>query len=128
MTHNLGSMNRSVYGMQRDIGGMNRTVSSGPFGMMNDLMPFSSKSNVPRPIQPSPVWPSYNPVPKQGFQQHPYARQQQQRPQVRPKPGAKSTVKTPQVAKKQMPKKSLAKKLVAKDVQMPGASPVSLKK
>ncbi len=63
MTHNLGSMNRSVYGMQRDMHGMNRTVSSGPFGMMNDVMPFSSDTNVPQAIPPQPVWPSYNPNP-----------------------------------------------------------------
>lgn len=65
MTHNIGDMNRSVYGMQRDMHGMNRTVSSGPFGMMNDMMPFSSNSNVPRPLPPPMVWPSYNPVPAQ---------------------------------------------------------------
>jgi len=61
MTHNIGSMNRSVYGLQRDMHGMNRTVSSGPFGMMNDIMPFSSDTNVPPPMPPSPVWPSYSP-------------------------------------------------------------------
>jgi len=66
MTHNIGSMNNSVYGMQRDMHGMNRTVSSGPFGMMNDMMPFSSNTNVPRPIGQRPVWPSYNPVPVKG--------------------------------------------------------------
>ncbi|HEB82540.1 MAG TPA: hypothetical protein ENJ11_06730 [Gammaproteobacteria bacterium] len=64
MTHNIGSMNRSVYGMQRDMHGMNRTVSSGPFGMMNDMLPFSSSTNVPPPVPPSPVWPAYgNPQP-----------------------------------------------------------------
>ena len=52
MTHNIGSMNRSVYGMQRDMHGMNRTVSSGPFGMMNDMMPFSSNTNVPPSMNP----------------------------------------------------------------------------
>ncbi len=71
MTRNIGSMNRSVYGMQRDMHGMNRTVSSGPFGMMNDIMPFSSDTNVPPPTPPQPVWPSYNP--NQGGYQN-YAR------------------------------------------------------
>jgi hypothetical protein len=65
MTHNIGSMNRSVYGMQRDMHGMNRTVSSGPFGMMNDMLPFSSDSNVPPPLPPAVVWPSYQGVPQQ---------------------------------------------------------------
>jgi len=59
MTHNIGGMNRSVYGMQRDMHGMNKTVSSGPFGMMNDMMPFSSNTNVPPPVSPAPVWPAY---------------------------------------------------------------------
>ncbi|MCK4676017.1 MAG: hypothetical protein KAT61_08860, partial [Gammaproteobacteria bacterium] len=73
MTHNIGSMNRSVYGMQRDMHGMNRTVSSGPFGMMNDVMPFSSDTNVPPGIPPQPVWPSYNPNPAayQAYRQAP---------------------------------------------------------
>jgi hypothetical protein len=61
MTHNIGNMNRSVYGLSRDMHGMNRTVSSGPFGMMNDVMPFTSDTNVPPPMQPQPVWPSYDP-------------------------------------------------------------------
>ena len=69
MTHNIGSMNRSVYGMQRDMHGMNSTVSSGPFGMMNDVMPFSSNTNVPPPMAPVQVWPSYNPVPQQNYAQ-----------------------------------------------------------
>jgi len=68
MTNNIGSMNQSVYGMQRDMHGMNRTVSSGPFGMMNDMMPFSSNSNVPPPMPPPQVWPSYNNM----AQQRPY--------------------------------------------------------
>jgi len=59
MTHNIGSMNRSVYGMQRDMHGMNSTVSSGPFGMMNDMMPFSSNTNVPPPMAPVRTWPAY---------------------------------------------------------------------
>ena len=71
MTNNMGSMNRSVYGMQRDMHGMNRTVSSGPFGMMNDMMPFSSNTNVPQTMAPPPVWQSYN-----TNQQNPYARSQ----------------------------------------------------
>ena len=67
MTHNIGNMNRSVYGMQRDMHGMNRTVSSGPFGMMNDMMPFSSNTNVPPTMAPIQTWPSYNPVPQQNY-------------------------------------------------------------
>lgn len=61
MTHNIGNMNRSVYGLSRDMHGMNRTVSSGPFGMMNDVMPFTSDTNVPPPMPPQPVWPSFDP-------------------------------------------------------------------
>lgn len=52
MTGTMNEMNRSVYGMQRDMGGMNRTISSGPFGMMNDMMPFSSHTNVAPPLPP----------------------------------------------------------------------------
>ncbi len=52
MTGTMNEMNRSVYGMQRDMGGMNRTISSGPFGMMNDVMPFSSHTNVVPPPPP----------------------------------------------------------------------------
>jgi len=52
MTGTMNEMNRSVYGMQRDMGGMNRTISSGPFGMMNDVMPFSSHTNVVPPLPP----------------------------------------------------------------------------
>ena len=55
MTGTMNEMNRSVYGMQRDMGGMNRTISSGPFGMMNDFMPFSSKTNV-APRLPPPTY------------------------------------------------------------------------
>jgi hypothetical protein len=89
MTSNLGSMNRSVYGMQRDMHGMNRTVSSGPFGMMNDVMPFTSDTNVPPPIAPQPVWPSYNPVPQPQYgYSNPYAR-----PQMAPRVKAKTTPK-----------------------------------
>lgn len=106
MTHNIGSMNRSVYGLQRDMHGMNRTVSSGPFGMMNDMMPFSSDTNVPPPVQPSPVWPSYNPAPPQQTFYRPYAA-----PAAAPAP---EKPKEPQ-------------QTVRTEVTMPGASPVSLK-
>ncbi|MBE9567191.1 MAG: hypothetical protein IMF14_00750 [Proteobacteria bacterium] len=111
MTHNIGSMNRSVYGMQRDMHGMNRTVSSGPFGMMNDVMPFSSNTNVPSPVAPSPVWPSYNTYP-----QYQYA---PRRPPVavNKAPEHSTAVKTTETATK-----------ADKEVKMPGASPVSLKK
>ncbi len=114
MTHNIGSMNQSVYGMQRDMHGMNRTVSSGPFGMMNDIMPFSSSTNVPSPVAPRPVWPSYNnPAPRQGYA----------RPNTRgPAPVAK-TLSKPASAKDKAPQKKLATQ-----VKVPGASPVSLKK
>ncbi|MBT8118262.1 MAG: hypothetical protein KJN89_00980 [Gammaproteobacteria bacterium] len=107
MTHNIGSMNRSVYGLQRDMHGMNRTVSSGPFGMMNDMMPFSSDTNVPPPIQPSPVWPSYNPVPQQQPFYRPYAAPAPVAPVAEKPKEPQQTVKT--------------------EVTMPGASPVSLK-
>ncbi len=132
MTHNLGSMNRSVYGMQRDMHGMNRTVSSGPFGMMNDVMPFTSDTNVPPPIQPQPVWPSYNPVPAPQYSySNPYAR-----PQITPQVRTNTRPKTKPVKqaadKKSMTQKNLAKKNSAQDslktkADMPGASPVSLK-
>lgn len=65
MTDTMGSMNRSVYGMHRDVGNMNQTVSGGPFGMMNDVMPFSSNSynrNVPPP--PMYIPPAIAPPPK----------------------------------------------------------------
>jgi hypothetical protein len=71
MTHNIGNMNRSVYGLSRDMHGMNRTVSSGPFGMMNDMMPFSSDTNVPPPMAPMPVWPTYESNP--AAYQQPYS-------------------------------------------------------
>ena len=73
MTHNIGNMNRSVYGLSRDMHGMNRTVSSGPFGMMNDMMPFTSDTNVPPPLPPANVWPSYDP---NASAYQPYAPQQ----------------------------------------------------
>jgi methyl-accepting chemotaxis protein len=117
MTHNIGSMNNSVYGMQRDMHGMNRTVSSGPFGMMNDMMPFSSSTNVPRPIQQRPVWPSYNPAPQQG----PIRVNNQQFKQ----PVAKTSSK-PTTVKNTAPV-STSQNNVEKQVKMPGASPVSLK-
>ncbi len=135
MTNNLGSMNRSVYGMQRDMHGMNRTVSSGPFGMMNDVMPFSSDTNVPPPIAPQPVWPSYNPVPQRPYS-NPYARPPQIPQQIAPQSRAKATSKTKPVQqasnKKNIDQKDLAQKNRAQDnlktkVDMPGASPVSLK-
>ncbi len=116
MTHNIGSMNRSVYGMQRDIGGMNRTVSSGPLGMMNDVMPFSSSSNVPQPLAPSPVWPAYNPAPYNYGAPNMQNQRQNQRPAARstPKPAAKpqpvakpKAVEEAEVALKKKPLSSL---------------------
>lgn len=98
MTHNIGSMNRSVYGMQRDMHGMHRTVSSGPFGMMNDVMPFNSNTNVPPDMPPPQVWPSYNTVP----QYQPY-------PPVAP-------------VRRVVPQKS-----IKKEVSAPVVSPVHLK-
>lgn len=67
MTDTMGSMNRSVYGMHRDVGNMNQTVSSGPMGMMNDIMPFSSNS-YNRPMPP-PVYipPAITPPPRQMY-------------------------------------------------------------
>jgi hypothetical protein len=112
MTHNIGSMNRSVYGMQRDMHGMNRTVSSGPFGMMNDMMPFSSNTNVPPTMAPVQTWPSYNPIPQQSYAK-------QKRPVARPVSRAS--------VKKEAPKKKLAEDNVITEITMPGASPVSLK-
>jgi len=133
MTSNLGSMNRSVYGMQRDMHGMNRTVSSGPFGMMNDVMPFSSDTNVPSPIAPQPVWPSYNPVPQPQYgYSNPYAR-----PQMAPRVKAKTTPKIEPVKQAGNKKNIAQKKLTEKNrmqnnlktkVDMPGSSPVPLKK
>lgn len=103
MTHNIGSMNRSVYGMQRDMHGMNRTVSSGPFGMMNDMMPFSSNSNVPPPLMPPRVWPSYN--------------------STVPQPQAYSPRTAPQ--KSVSPAESTES--ITTEIIMPGAAPVTLK-
>ena len=123
MTHNIGSMNNSVYGLQRDMHGMNRTVSSGPFGMMNDMMPFNSSTNVPPPVTQRPVWPSYNPVPQRV--------QQVRRPNSRAtSPGTRSVAKVPSKSapiKKNVPVAASQKKL-ATQIQVPGASPVSLKK
>jgi uncharacterized protein YoxC len=112
MTHNIGSMNRSVYGLQRDMHGMNRTVSSGPFGMMNDVMPFSSDTNVPPPMQPQPVWPSYNSQPQQ----------QQYYPQSYTAQPWPAPAQTSEPAKSFTPQQT-----VKTEVTMPGASPVSLK-
>ena len=115
MTHNIGSMNRSVYGMQRDMHGMNRTVSSGPFGMMNDVMPFTSDTNVPPAMAPPPVWPSYSPnlVPAQ----HPMYTQPQAMPakqtNTRPVPNARVQAK--------------AQDRKQRGFSMPGASPVAVK-
>ncbi len=108
MTHNIGSMNRSVYGMQRDMHGMNRTVSSGPFGMMNDIMPFSSSTNVPPPMAPPPTWPTYG----NQMQRNAYARPYQP---ARTLPVAKAKAK------------AAPQEVVKTEVTMPGASPVSLK-
>lgn len=53
MTQTISNMNRSVYGMQRDMSGLNRTMSGGPFGFMNDMMPFTSDSySTPPPPLP----------------------------------------------------------------------------
>jgi len=120
-------MNRSVYGMQRDMHGMNRTVSSGPFGMMNDIMPFSSDTNVPPPLAPQPVWPAYGnqqhyqPYPVQPAVRQPVARQQAA-PMAQPKAkvAEKPTVKI-------VPKENVTVKKTQKKVTMPGASPVSLR-
>lgn len=139
MTHNIGSMNRSVYGMQRDMHGMNRTVSSGPFGMMNDMMPFSSKSNVPPPMYPPPVWPAYSYAPagtqtyqQQGYQQPVY--QQQSKATSKQAAGATSTAKTVNSkVKNEQKKKAGSGKLVKNKTddksrkKVPGVSPVSLK-
>jgi len=102
MTQNIGSMNRSVYGMQRDMHGMNRTVSSGPFGMMNDVMPFSSNTNVPPPMAPPPVWPAYS---NNVVRQQPY---------TQPKAAPMKQATVPQ-------------ENIKTEVTMPGASPVTLK-
>ena len=110
MTHNIGNMNRSVYGMQRDMHGMNRTVSSGPFGMMNDIMPFSSDTNVPPPMPPQQTWPSYNPAPYQAYAQPRYA-----------------PVKPAQPAKPAETEAAVTQKKKQQELTMPGASPVSLK-
>jgi len=106
MTHNIGSMNRSVYGMQRDMHGMNRTVSSGPFGMMNDMMPFSSSTNVPPPMTPPPTWPTYSHQPQRNAYARPYQ-------PARALPVAKA--------------KAVPQRTVKTEVTIPGASPVSLK-
>jgi len=106
MTHNIGSMNRSVYGMQRDMHGMNRTVSSGPFGMMNDMMPFSSNTNVPPSMSPPPTWPSYSNQKQRNVYARPY-----QSARVMPVKQAKA----------------VPQEQITTEVMMPGASPVSLK-
>ncbi len=106
MTHNIGNMNRSVYGLQRDMHGMNRTVSSGPFGMMNDVMPFSSDTNVPPQIPQQQTWPAYNAQPQYGY----YPRQYQ--------PARGEPVKQAKVVPQEP---------VITELTMPGASPVSLK-
>lgn len=114
MTHNIGSMNRSVYGMQRDLGGMNRTVSSGPLGMMNDIMPFSSSSNVPRPLAPTPVWPSYNPQPYTYLP-------------PKPPPARKQVKPLAQQEKSEQQTKSLSNTSdkVQQEITTPGASPAT---
>jgi hypothetical protein len=134
MTNNLGSMNRSVYGMQRDMHGMNRTVSSGPFGMMNDVMPFSSDTNVPPPIAPQPVWPSYNPLPQRSYS-NPYTQPQIQ-PQFAPQSRANAAsianpvqqaVNIKKIDDKDQAQKSKAQTGLKTKVDMPGARPVPLK-
>ena len=39
------------------MGGLNRTISGGPFGMMNDVMPFTSNSykRPPPPVPQNPM-------------------------------------------------------------------------
>jgi len=127
MTNNIGSMNRSVYGMQRDMHGMNRTVSSGPFGMMNDMMPFSSSSNVPPQMAPPPVWPAYNQVPQRGYvmPRANQVRQAQASAPVRPAPVKQAPAK--QAPIKSVAVKPVLQKKLAKKVTVPGARPVSLK-
>ena len=111
MTHNIGSMNRSVYGMQRDMHGMNRTVSSGPFGMMNDMMPFSSNTNVPPTMAAPNTWPSYN------------SNNPQQR-NVRNRPYSPARV----MPVKHAVPNAVPKENIKTEVIMPGASPVAVKK
>ena len=113
MTHNMGSMNRSVYGMQRDMHGMNRTVSSGPFGMMNDMMPFSSSTNVPRPMPAPQVWPSYGTA-----QQNAYSRSQPM--QYRQPTNARGSSQVKQA------KKAVEKKVNVKSVSKTIAPPASI--
>ena len=136
MTHNIGSMNRSVYGMQRDMHGMNRTVSSGPFGMMNDIMPFSSDTNVPPPLTPPPVWPSYSAVPQP--QPYPYYQAPAySAPQAasNAKPAAKAAPAPAKKADETAKADSAASTAPAKTgptsknakVILPGTSPVTLK-
>jgi hypothetical protein len=115
--------------------GMNRTVSSGPFGMMNDVMPFSSDTNVPPPIAPQPVWPSYNPVPQPQYgYSNPYARPQLA-PQRAPQVKAKTTPKTKPVkqagnkkniAQKNLTEKNRIRNNLKTKVDMPGSIPVPL--
>lgn len=124
MTSNIGSMNRSVYGMQRDMHGMNRTVSSGPFGMMNDMMPFSSDTNVPPSMAPPPVWPAYNQKPPQQQQNYygwPRNNTAQQAP-AKTRSATRKDASTGPESTNTVPKKNQASKLV-----IPGASPVSPK-
>jgi len=59
--------------------------------MMNDMMPFSSNTNVPPSMNPPQVWPSYN----NPQQQQPYA-PRRAAPAV--KPVAKSNVAIPGAA------------------------------
>ncbi len=114
MTHNIGNMNRSVYGMQRDMHGMNKTVSSGPFGMMNDIMPFSSSTNVPPPIAPQPTWGTYNSRQQNAYYPRPY------------QPARLAPVK--HTAPVIVPAKNIKVNSIKTEVVMPGASPVSVKK
>ncbi len=120
MTHNIGSMNRSVYGMQRDMHGMNRTVSSGPFGMMNDMMPFSSSSNVPPTMTAPKTWPSYN-NPQQ--QRNTYARPYQPA-RVMPVKHAVPLV----VPKENIKVDAVKAENIKTEVNMPGTSPFAVKK
>ena len=138
MTHNIGSMNRSVYGLQRDMSGLNRTVSSGPFGMMNDVMPFSSNTNVPPQMAAPRVWPSYSGVPMQRPAQRPTQRavqppkqpaklqsKQQSQKQSSKKP-LSTAQKKPQSGKPVVPTLN-SKQNIKTEVTMPGAAPVIIK-
>jgi len=103
--------------------------------MMNDIMPFTSDTNVPPPLAPQPVWPSYSAVP----QQYPYYNQApafrapkaatpaapQATTQAAPAKKAEKTAKVGDAASKVPAKTAPASKNA--EVIMPGTSPVTLK-